>query len=483
MRRGLLIVVASACALFAQTPDEQPAPPSRHQKLIEEIEVLASSEPPVIGIHAQVEAGRILKRRERAWAARFLRDAARRAMLISDAKTRGQLLPRVVQQFAEVDAEAAESVCASLPRREAGSAEDILADCYGELTTGIRDWKARIEAARRGLAAGAFDTAAYLGLLEQTRDRDPGDAATLLAAIIDGFPNEANASEIRLMLRILRLRGMAHPALARRGLEKAYDAVRSSRARGLGTEVDFVHEVGGKKVETNTVREALLFQIAGLAEHLAPDLMADRRSPLRQWRQDVSGIDAGAWEKYRTREKSPSRDKDEDLELGEPRIQLPETRGLSSEEIVNLARRQEDPRVRVGMLVNMLDGAKDLTEQRLVTIAWEAMQDTAKMNYRSMRLVAQSMLTRRLYQWGEPQKAAVGAQMLSETFDRMFNCDSGGCETLANAEDSPGEIVEAFAEYLKEHKIKPEDLGLTHRSLRLYWLLLELEEGLREKKE
>lgn len=485
MKRGRLAAGAVCCALLscAVAGGQQDAPVSRLEKLIGEIESLAAAEPPLIGIHAQIEAGRVLRSAARERAARLLRDAANRALQLRDATARGALIPRVVKQYAEVDAEGAEPVCMTLPRRAAESAEDLLADCYGELIGGLKDRGARLEAARRGLAAGAFDTPAYAALLEQAREEQPEAAGVLLAAVVDGIPADANASEIRLLLRILRLHGAGEPALARRGLEKAYEAVRSRRSGSMAREADFEHEVGGRKVETSTVRDALLFQIAGLAEHFAPDLLADRRSPLRQWREEVAGIDAAAWGKYRMREKADAGRKDEELELGEPRIQLPEIQGMRPDDVVSLARRQKDPRVKVELLLDMLDEAKDLSGQRRVSIAWEALQETAKMNYKPMRLVAQSMLTRRLYLWGEPQKAGVGAQMLAETFDRMFNCAAGGCETLSNPDELPGEVVQSFAEYLKENRIEPEELGLSHRSLRLYWLILELEEELKEKKE
>jgi len=160
----------------------------------------------------------------------------------------------------------------------------------------------------------------------------------------------------------------------------------------------------------------------------------------------------------------------------------PSTEGLPLEEVVSLARRQSDP-IHIGMLLEILDDKKELALPLpyRVGIAAEALELSPKLEVGEDRLVVQSMLTRRLYNYGDRAKAAVGAQMLAETFDRMYDCEAGACSIL-RAGDSPGEAVQNFADYLVEHNIDPHELGLHHRSLEARMLLIQLEEALTGKK-
>jgi hypothetical protein len=114
---------------------------------------------------------------------------------------------------------------------------------------------------------------------------------------------------------------------------------------------------------------------------------------------------------------------------------------------------------------------------RRIAIAREALELSSKLKPSEDRLIVQSMLTRRLYQYGDPAAAAAAARMLQDTFTQLYNCDSAAC-TAIRLDSNPGEAVNDFAEYITEHKIRPADLTLTHPSLDARVLILDLSTAL-----
>lgn len=167
-------------------------------------------------------------------------------------------------------------------------------------------------------------------------------------------------------------------------------------------------------------------------------------------------------------------------EIDRPKAKAPSTEGLDLDAQVDLARKQKDPLVRIEMLISVIDD-KETTSRRRAALAAEALPDTEKLPVGSDdRLLSQSMLTRRLYEAGDRSGAANAAQMLELTFSKMFDCESAAC-TSFKGEGSPGEMVRLFAEYLDENHISPSDLGLTHRSLTVRMMLIELNRMLEEK--
>jgi hypothetical protein len=169
---------------------------------------------------------------------------------------------------------------------------------------------------------------------------------------------------------------------------------------------------------------------------------------------------------------APEKKKDDDSNK-------PSTDGLKPHEIVTLARKQT-PLVQTEMLMDILD-AKDLTTPERISIAYQAVESVNRLPADDNRLVALSMLARRLYEYGDRAKAAVAAQMLADTFAKMYNCELASCVSFTG-DESPGEIIFQFAEYLAEHKIQPADIGLNHKSLEARLLLFDLEEAIEGKR-
>jgi hypothetical protein len=148
--------------------------------------------------------------------------------------------------------------------------------------------------------------------------------------------------------------------------------------------------------------------------------------------------------------------------------------GSSVEETVSRARREKNPVVALDLLLMVVDEEEDA--RRRGVLLSEALDLTERVDDPVERLLAQSMLTRRLYESGDRPRAAVGAQMLAGTFEKMYHCGAEPCDRFTGGEN-PGEAIHVFAEYLKEHGIAPEALGLSHPSLRVRLLLLEVEAG------
>ena len=146
--------------------------------------------------------------------------------------------------------------------------------------------------------------------------------------------------------------------------------------------------------------------------------------------------------------------------------------GLSVEETVSLARREKNPVVALDLLLKVVDEEEEA--RRRAVLLSEALDLTERVEDPVERILAQSMLTRRLYEAGDRPRAAVGAQMLAGTFEKMYHCGAELCDRFTEGEN-PGEAIHVFAEYLKEHRIAPEALGLSHPSLRVRLLLLEVE--------
>jgi hypothetical protein len=167
-------------------------------------------------------------------------------------------------------------------------------------------------------------------------------------------------------------------------------------------------------------------------------------------------------------------------EIDKPKAKAPSIEGLDFDAQIDLARKQKDPLVRIEMFLSVIDENETLPRRR-AALAAEVLPDTERLPIGSDdRLLSQSMLTRRLYEAGDRPAAANAAQMLEQTFTKMFDCDTAAC-TSFRGEGSPGEMVRLFAEYLDENHIAPADLGLTHRSLVVRMMLIDLQRLLKTK--
>ncbi|MBI5282901.1 MAG: hypothetical protein HY858_14545 [Candidatus Solibacter usitatus] len=417
-------------------------PPPAWQPLLEEIGRIAPGEPPVLGIDTQIRAAAILAPKHPGEARRLLGEATSRILTLPDLHTRGAFVLQMAQSVRDPDPAEIESICLLLPRRAPDAGEDPLSACMTTLFSCSKTtWDARKDFIRRALSAGAFGalTAAHL---DDARKNHPAETAAEYAALIEGFPtSDATAREVQQLLVLVETMRGSQTDLSGRALDKALRALRRPR-------FPFPPEL----------RNALLARAAALAGAVTPK----PDQPL-------------TWDNLPKFE--PPREKKRDSGDDEKE---PPTEGLTTDEIVVLAR-QQPPLTHAAILLDLIDKDKDLLLPRRVTLASEALEASTGVSLRVERLWAQSMLTRRLYQFGDLPKAALAAQLLAESFQKMYDCESAGCLSF-QGDDNPGDLIYSFAEYLREHGIRPEDLGLSNRSLTARMILLDLEHAVEGKK-
>lgn len=258
----------------------------------------------------------------------------------------------------------------------------------------------------------AFTTPALAQHLRDTVKRHPESAAAEYSTLLAAFPADPSPEDVSQLLQFTRDLGSAYPDLAKEGFAKARAALKDRRFR----------------TDPDTLRD-LEAQAAGRPP-------ADRQK------------------------------RNEDPEA-------PSVEGLSDTEIVTLARRQS-PIVALTLLLDLLDDAKPLPPlPRRLSIAREALDLSDKLPPGEDRLVVQSMLTRRLYHYGDPATAAKAARLLEDSFRKTYDCDNAACTSI-RLQGNPGEPIADFAEYLLENNIRPAALNLTNASLDARVLILEL---------
>jgi hypothetical protein len=456
MITGPLLVLSAAMLL--QTPEAGSSALERSKGvLIEEIESAAVAEPAVFGIDTQIRAADLLAGKDDAHAARFLLDAGQRTLLLPDPATRSHFLKRIVSALIPLDAKQAESFCAAQTRAEATAKADPLAVCYDQFIARLKEWPLRKEAFSRALAMGAYDLPGVDGLLREARERHAEDFVPLLAAFIGGFPaTSPRLEEIRRLESIDRKYAAGNPALSRQARRTAAAARQEFAAAH--------RESAGRESSPPGAQ----FSEAA-AESLASAMPAEPGAK--------SGPDSppGAWFHL------PSL-----LELEDPGLHdLPDVAKLGVDEAIELARQQQYAGARAAILADVLDEKDaELDPRRKMSLAEDILRDSLKMRSSSSRLILQAQLTRWFQQQGEKLKAGESAQALQASFETLVQCKDQRCEVFeADSDNSPGELIMTFAEYLKDHNINPAELGLNHPGLRACWLLLELQSLIEDKKQ
>jgi hypothetical protein len=159
---------------------------------------------------------------------------------------------------------------------------------------------------------------------------------------------------------------------------------------------------------------------------------------------------------------------------------LPKLEDLPLDQALGVARAQEYAGARASLLSELLDerGAEIDFRDR-VSISEEILRDSAKMKPGLGPLILDAEIARWFFESGEKQLAQRAAQQLSESYDVFTRCEDDSCSI--RPDNSPGELIQTFVEYLWEHSIEPAALGLNRPGLRSRWLLLELKATYEEK--
>ncbi len=264
----------------------------------------------------------------------------------------------------------------------------------------------------------AFTAEALASHLRDTAKRQPELAAQEYSTLLAAFPSNPTSDDVRQLLQFTRDMRKLSPDLTRDGLAKARAALKDRRFQA-----------------EPAVRRELEAEANG-----AP----------------------------------PS--KPESTRTSDP--ELPSVEGLDDLQIAALARRQPPLAALTLFLDNLLDDEKNPPPLlRRIAYAREALEISEKLPPSEDRLVVQSMLTRRLYHYGDPLRAAAAARLLEESFRKLYDCESAAC-TAIRLQGNPGEPVADFAEYLLDNNIRPAALGLGHPSLDARVLILDLDQAL-----
>ena len=446
--------LALVALTLLQEPEAGPSVLERRMGvLIEQIEGAAVAEPPVFGIDTQIRAAAILKGKDDAHATRFLLDAGQRTLLLSDAAARSHFLKRIVADLTPLDAKQAESFCATQTRAAPAVKADPLAVCYDQFIAGVNDWPSRKEAFSRALAAGAYDLPGIESLLQEAHEHHAPDLSLLFARFVAAFPaTNPRLEEIRRLESVDRKFATGNAALSRQARRTVSTARREFAAAHRG-------EAGAEAVAPESqASEAAL-------SNVTPPEAGAKSSP---------GFAAGFMFHFSSL-----------LEQEDPQLHdLPDVSKLGTEEAIQLAKKQEYAGARAAMLADVLDEKDgELDQRRKLSLAVDILRDSLKMSSSSSRLILQAELARWFHQLGETLKAGEAAHALQASFEALVKCKDQRCEVFeTNADNSPGELIMTFAEYLKKYNIDPAELGLNHPGLRARWLLLELQALLEDKK-
>ena len=441
MAPGLLLVLSAALAL--QPPEmSDEAKELRKAELIEQIEGAAAAEPPVFGIDTRILAADILKGHDDVHAARFLRDAGQRTLLLADAPTRAHFLRRIVDLLTPLDAAHAESLCGSQSRRLAGERTDPLAVCYDRLIGALTNWEESREAFDRALAAGAYNMSSSEQLLKLARESHSSDFAPLLAAFVNAFPEQPEADEIARLEAVANAWRRAEPALIRPAIARCR-AARAALARRTAAA-----DQGADP------KNALKEPPPPLAAPTAEDLEQPKLGFDFNFNFDFGlGTDA------------------EDPQLRG----LPETSNLPLDKALGLARSQTYAGARAKMLADMLDNrGAEFDTPRWASVAEETLRESGHMRNSGDLLLIQAELGIMALQRGLKPLAASATQALMASFDAYVQCGPDSCAVFRKG-GSPGELLALYVGLLRENSIAMEDLGLQHPDLQARWLLYELE--------
>jgi hypothetical protein len=159
----------------------------------------------------------------------------------------------------------------------------------------------------------------------------------------------------------------------------------------------------------------------------------------------------------------------------------PDTEGMTPSEKIVLARKSK-PGIAAGLLYEAADQDDAMPAARQLSLLAEALDASAGMKPNDDKLVTQALIARKIFELGDRPRAALGAQILAETFQKVYDCESAACDKVRDG-DTPGELIFSFAEYIDEKGISAEDLGLSHPSLRARMLVIELKTAVAGKKE
>ena len=150
----------------------------------------------------------------------------------------------------------------------------------------------------------------------------------------------------------------------------------------------------------------------------------------------------------------------------------PDLTGVPYSAALERALALKNPMTRAGALIE-LSRREELTPRQQARVAADALSAVNQMPFGGDRLFGLSMLSRDFAKHGDLAKAALTAQMLSESYTKVCSCGSPVCEANGDKLECV-DLVNDYAEYLDELHFTQESLGLNNISLEARLLILRL---------
>ncbi|HBY59416.1 MAG TPA: hypothetical protein DEH78_06310 [Solibacterales bacterium] len=425
--RAFALVIAAAALLLAQDKDAE-----QRGKLLDDLERLSTAEAPIFAIDTRLRTAELILSQDPARARRFLDDSLAFLPALSHPPTRAAFEQRAIKLLLPLDPDAARNLATLRP---SGDAWDHL------VRAALKESPdAAAALASEGLRLGAWP----IDSLGELIDRTTGEAAiqNLCLQIVEFFPTSPDLPATEFLVALLPRLIKRHPPAAEEAVKRIITSVEGKRfPRTYAKGVWWRLENGSRSMPLEP-RDMIAYRLLSSLRGDAPDLLRSHSTRLARWAERLP---------------------EGKLLNGKEEPGTPEDEALSNR-IDKMVERSRD---------------KELPAPLRSAVAAEALELTVRLPAGDARLIHQAMLARDAFLGGDDQRATRAAGMLSETFLAVCNCDGPACDSLQGRE-ACAEMIEAFAEYLDEHKIPPESLNLYNPSLKARILLLELKRNVPE---
>ncbi|MDX2151554.1 MAG: hypothetical protein SFV54_12525 [Bryobacteraceae bacterium] len=401
-------------------------------RLLDDLERLAPAEAPVFGIDTRLRTAEIVLAKDALRARRLIDDSLAAIPVLTHQPTRAYFEQRAVRLLLRLDPVAARTLATLQPSGETW--DHLLRESLKASP------EAAAAVAMEGLRLGAWPMDGLGELLDKTLDE--ATSQSLCLQIAGAFPDQPDIEGAEAMVNLLPRLLKRHRPAAEDAVQRLLAAAESRRFPKSFPSPDWWRLEHGSRSRPLEPREMVLYRLVSTLRREAPDFFKANPGRLARWAERLPegtlkhGRDEGSGEEQKAVE----------------------------EKVEKMIERSRE---------------KDLPAPMRSAIASEALELTRRLKPGDDRLVAQAMLTRDAYLAGDEQRASRAARMLQETFSAVCRCDGPSCDSLEGRE-ACAEMIEAFAEYLDEHRIQPEFLHIDHPSLQPRLLLLELKRAVGE---
>lgn len=485
MRRITLLLLLSA--VFAAAAGRK-----QIESLIQEIQNLAASEPPLLSADTRIRLAEAAAKLVPSKARDVARDVRSLLLTLPDADTRGEFGVRLARVFLKIDPEEAERFVISMePRKSSGTYRDTKAEALDIVTRFWigRDDQRALKVLSEGIGAGAFRAQSVKEMMDRLRTGDPSAVPGLFAILLPAFPEDGATD--RDCLFLLECAAEVAPVGSALALEAAKKTLRALDSKSFteDPEIRFAgnYSVGGKSTRADGARDAILFQVAGFLAALSPETYAQYKDHFSRWNLGEVKLDQAAALAQPENLVSYLRhgDTPDDATLAEVMIltqsgnrlaeliQTPDPEPISAE--LERARAMEGSSGARAYALEGIAMRRDATPAQRAQIAAEAIEEAGKEPLLYAQLWVYEGLLPYFWERGNRDIAVKAGQAMANTLARFCKCENGSCGSLNHRSECLN-AYEREANYLFNFNIDPTELGIADPSLRARILVLKLKE-------